>query len=138
MTAIAGRWLKFNAAGLLGVGVQTGVLAFMDFYGVRYLAATVVAVECAVLHNFIWHERWTWRDRAQTVPRGWMCRLWRFQMTNGLISIVGNVALMAWLVGILHGPVVVSNIVTIILCSTANFMASDGYVFAGPRSGDTS
>lgn len=134
----AGRWLKFNAAGVLGVGVQTAVLAALDIAGVPYLLATAMAVECTVLHNFFWHERWTWSDRARQAPHAWMQRLVRYQMTNGAISIVGNVALMTWLVEVLHGPVVVSNLVTIVFCSTANFVASDGYVFAGPRSGDAS
>ena len=27
-------------------------------------SATALAVETAILTNFFWHERWTWRDRA--------------------------------------------------------------------------
>jgi putative flippase GtrA len=31
-----------------------------------YLAATALAVEAAVVHNFFWHERFTWADRIKS------------------------------------------------------------------------
>lgn len=124
-----GRWLKFNGAGLLGVGVQTTALAVLGHAGVAYLVATVLAVECAVLHNFLWHERWTWRQRARSEPHRWMQRLMRFHLANGLISLCGNVLLMAWLVGVLGGPLVLSNLIAICICATANFVAGDRFVF---------
>ena len=81
------RWLKFNAVGLIGVGVQLAALAFFRSllgWGIR--VATLTAVECAVLHNFVWHERWTWIDRTRKV-RGRLQRLLRFNTANGLISL---------------------------------------------------
>ena len=54
------RWLKFNAVGALGMAVQLGSLGFfVRVLGLHYLLATALAVEVAVLHNFIWHRRWT-------------------------------------------------------------------------------
>ena len=52
-----------------------------------------------MLHNFIWHERWTWRDRAGLDKSGWWKRLLRFQIANGALSVGGNLALMLFLVG---------------------------------------
>ena len=126
------RWMKFNGAGLLGVGVQTGVLALLSALGVPYLAATVVAVEAAILHNFHWHERWTWRERAAQAPHHAGRRWLRFHLANGVISLLGNALLMWWLVGVLGGPVLFSNLVAIVLCGTANFIAGDLFVFALP------
>jgi putative flippase GtrA len=123
------RWLKFNGAGLAGVAVQLAALTVLTHFGVGYLAATLLAVECAVLHNFFWHERWTWRERAEHTPQLWSIRLLRFHLANGLVSLLGNWLLMAWLVGILGGPVLVSNLIAIVLCGTANFVAGDLYVF---------
>ena len=58
------RWLAFNGVGALGVIVQLAVLALLVHgASVHYLVATAIAVEAAVLHNFAWHQRWTWRDR---------------------------------------------------------------------------
>lgn len=128
-TSMGQRWLRFNAAGLLGIGVQLAVLAALTSLGLGYLAATLVAVEAAILHNFIWHERWTWKHATAAMPEGRPLRLLKFHLANGLISIAGNALLMSWLVGVLGGPVILSNILTIILCGTANFVAGDRFVF---------
>ena len=83
-------WLKFNAVGLIGVGVQLAALAFFRSllgWGIR--VATLTAVECAVLHNFVWHERWTWAHRELSA-RGIVGRLLKFNVSNGLISMLGN------------------------------------------------
>ena len=85
------RWLKFNAVGLIGVGVQLLALTILKSgFGVNYLAATVIAVEIAVLHNFVWHERWTWLERTKLSAGGVTGRLIRFHLANGSISIAGN------------------------------------------------
>ena len=65
------RWLKFNSVGAIGIGVQLSVLTLLAGHlGLNYLLATALAVETAVLHNFVWHEKWTWADRfTSSTPR---------------------------------------------------------------------
>ena len=103
-----------------------------------------MAVEGAILHNFVWHEHFTWADRTQIGrtqsgrlqignPSGksscdWLLRLLRFHLANGTISIVGNVALMKWMVGQMHGNYLVANAIAIVICSLANFLASEASV----------
>jgi putative flippase GtrA len=126
------RWLKFNAVGLLGVGVQLTALTLLaKVAGVHYLIATPLAVETAVLHNFIWHECYTWRDRTRTKP-GRLQRLARFHVTNGLLSLIANVLLMRLLAGLLHVPIVAANLLCIATCSFANFLMSHLLVFRMP------
>jgi putative flippase GtrA len=122
------RFLRFNGVGVLGFAVQLGVLALLLRGGVHYLAATVVAVELAVLHNFAWHERWTWRDRPADASTR-TGRLWRFHAANGLISLAGNLVLMRLLVGLLGMPPVPANLLSVLLCALVNFTASDRFVF---------
>ena len=60
------RWFKFNAVGAVGIAVQLAALAlFKSGLGSPLEYATSAAVEVAVLHNFFWHERWTWGARTQ-------------------------------------------------------------------------
>ena len=54
------RWCVFNGIGLAGAAVQLAVLWMLLAARVHYLPATILAVEAALLHNFLWHERWTW------------------------------------------------------------------------------
>ena len=126
--------MKFNSVGVAGFAVQLAVLATLLHFGLHYLAATVLAVEAAILHNFFWHERWTWRDRRAD-GRGRLGRLGRFHALNGLVSLVGNLALMRLLVGTLGMPAIPANLIAVIACSVVNYFASDRVVFRRPLSG---
>jgi putative flippase GtrA len=124
------RWLAFNGVGLLGVAVQlTTLAALVHLAGVHYLAATAIAVEIAVLHNFAWHQRWTWRDRPSRNERAMLGRLARFHLLNGMVSLIGNLGLMAVLSGALNIEPVLANAIAIVSCSVVNFIASEALVF---------
>lgn len=127
------RWLKFNLVGALGTAVQLGALVLLkSALHMNYLLATALAVEISVLHNFVWHERYTWPDgwKRSTAERA--RSLAAFHLTNGLVSVVGNVLLMRLLVGQLRIPYFVANIVAIATCGLANFVLADRVAF-GPQ-----
>ena len=124
------RWLKFNAVGALGIIVQLAVLlSVKSGLHFSYLLATALAVEAAVIHNFLWHERYTWADRVQPSWSKSLPRLLRFNLTTGAVSLAGNLALMKLLVGFGHINYLVANGVAIALCSLANFLISEEWVF---------
>jgi putative flippase GtrA len=124
------RWTAFNLVGLIGVAVQLAVVAaLVHACGWNYLAATAVAVEAAVLHNFAWHQRWTWKDRQTASPRETGIRLLRFHALNGAISLAGNLAITAALAGWLHVEPVLANAIAIVACALVNFAGSDRLVF---------
>ena len=130
LTWVAGlvRWLKFSLVGIVGMGVQLGALFLLTAH-VNYLISTALAVETAVVHNFLWHQRFTWRDRGRTHIWQTFRRLLRFNAGNGAISLVGNVVLMRLLVGELHLKVMIANLISIAVCALANFIVSDRWVF---------
>jgi len=122
------RWLKFNAVGAIGIVVQLAALAILkSLLHMEYLLATVLAVEIAVLHNFIWHQRWTWAERAGSAA----ARLVRFNLSTGAVSIAANLLLMRLLVGQLHVQYLLANMSSIAAASLANFLLSDLLVFRG-------
>src|SRR5262249_58094660 len=94
---------------------------------VHYAVATPVAVACAVVHNVIWHRRWTWRDRRTAF---WPA-LVRFAMSNGVVSLIGNMAVMTTLVSGAHVPAVAANLVAIVVCGLLNFVLGGVMVFRG-------
>jgi putative flippase GtrA len=59
-----------------------------------------------------------------------MRRLIRFNGSTALISIGGNVALMALFVGRLHLPLVPANLLAVLTLSVLNFLSADRLVFA--------
>jgi putative flippase GtrA len=121
----------FNAVGAIGIAVQLGALSVLrDVAGFGYLPATAIAVEIAVLHNFFWHERWTWSDVTAGHSGGLPRRLIRFHISTGLISVAGNLLLMSALVGGLGINYVCANFAAIAVCCLLNFAAGDRFVFA--------
>lgn len=123
------RWGKFNLVGAMGMAVQLAALALINRCAPgHYLAASAAAVELAVLHNFVWHLRYTWRDRCDQTTA--LAQLMRFHLSNGLVSLVGNLALMRILVQNAHIPLLAANIIAIFCCSIANFCLSDRWAFA--------
>lgn len=127
---LARRWMVFNLVGVAGFAVQVGILwALVEGLEMHYLAATALAVETAVLHNFSWHEAKTWKDRPAGALTERLKRLLRFHSTNGLTSLAVNLGLMKLLAGHLRLPVIPSNIVAVLTCSVANFFLSEYAVF---------
>jgi putative flippase GtrA len=124
------RWLKFNAVGGIGIAVQLMALTiFRSAFKLDYLIATALAVETTVIHNFLWHERFTWRDRpAQDAMQSWL-RFAKFNASNGAVSIAGNLAIMRLLVGQFHANYFAANLTAITLCSLLNFLLGDRFVF---------
>jgi putative flippase GtrA len=124
------RWVKFNAVGLIGIGVQLAALAiFCSWWKLRYLLSAGMAVEIAVIHNFFWHERFTWADRPARRWKHSLFRLAKFNLSNGAVSLVGNLGLMWVLVGGLKVNYVVANCFAIGVCSVVNFWLGDQFVF---------
>jgi putative flippase GtrA len=153
------RWCKFNLVGAMGIVVQVAALFLLkSVLHFDYLLATAIAVEAAVVHNFVWHEQFTWADRVRALAptpapgveahrmsrfvaalkrgatqtlRGQSARrLVRFNLTNGAVSILGNLALMKVMVGLGHMNYLLANGMSITLCSAANFLVSEEWVFA--------
>jgi putative flippase GtrA len=132
------RWFVFNVVGALGVVVQLAALVlFTGWMNLNYLLGTGLAVETAVLHNFVWHERWTWAERAQGGLAASLGRLLRFHITNGLLSILGNLILMRLFVGEFAMNYAIANVPAIILCSIINFFAGDRFVFSSQNNTKT-
>jgi putative flippase GtrA len=135
------QWLKFNAVGIIGTLVQLSILTLLvALLGKKYyLLWTMIAVETAILHNFVWHVKWTWTRRmsSQIVGsrriRQIVSTLVRFNLSAGAVSIIGNLMLMRAFVGGMGLNFIVANLASIVTCSLINFILSDRFVFV-PKS----
>ena len=137
------RVSRFVTVGVLGFVLQLTVLALLTSVAHwPWLPATIVAVELAVIHNFLWHERWTWVDRftghqgssfARREPR--FTRFVRYNAMTGLTSIAGNAGLMLAYVGLMGLSPIVGNLLSVVTLSAMNFVMSDRCVFRSVNSG---
>jgi len=136
------RFLRFNAVGALGIGVQVGTLWLLaGALHVHYLVATAIAVELSVLHNFVWHLRWTWGARSPglafpgaelrraSARNHVFIRCVAFHAGNGLVSMLGSLALMPIFVGTLGLHYVTANLMAIACTGLFNFLLGERLIF---------
>jgi len=125
------HFIRFNVVGVLGFALQSGALFVLTHSALSmgYLAATAAAVELAVLNNFVWHQRWTWKDRPSANTGETLRRLLKFNITNGAVSITGNLVFMSILVGRAGLPIAGANVASVAACSICNFFLADRIAF---------
>jgi putative flippase GtrA len=123
------RFLRFNAVGALGIGVQLAAIwTLMHFADVPYVVATATGVGVAIAHNFFWHLRWTWRDRGLSGAEAVDAFL-SFAAANGAVSIAGNLVVTTALVESAGLAAMPANVVAIAACGLVNFWIGDRVVF---------
>ena len=121
-----GRFAVFNLVGLAGVAVQLGCFAWLTAaVHLHYLAAAAVAVAVSVVHNFVWHWRWAWRDRRGEL----MSTFIRFAIANGVVSLAGNLGIMATLVSGAGLRPAAAKTIAIAVCGLLNFWLGEAVVF---------
>jgi putative flippase GtrA len=125
------RFLRFNLVGLFGIATQLTTLAVLNHvHPNHYLLTSTFAVELTLLHNFTWHVHYTWPAESQRRAREALAQLLRFHLSNGLISLLGNLILMRLFVHSTHMPVLLANALTIACCGLANFLLAHHWVFS--------
>lgn len=126
----ARRWGRFLLTGFAGFLCQIAALWLLtSLLAVNYLAATIVAIESAIVFNYVVHEQWTWRDRPAATTRERWRRLVRFNAMTGLTSIAGGVVITAVLVEALGMPPVAANLISVIALGALNFAGANSLVF---------
>jgi putative flippase GtrA len=119
----------FAIVGAAGFALQLAVVAFLTLvFGWPSAPATALGVAIAVVHNFFWHERWTWGDRAKD-RAALLGRIVRFHVTTGATSIIGNVVFVTFAAQMLHVGAVTANVVAVGIMSLANYLIADRWVF---------
>lgn len=125
---LAGRFLAFNAIGAGGFLVQSATLWLLVAEHVPAVAAMALAVETAIVHNFVCHCCWTWKDRIGGM-RQHLHRFAVFNLGNGGVSLVVGVVLMAVLHGALGWHYMVANVAGLACGSIVNFALGEWVVF---------
>jgi putative flippase GtrA len=125
---LAAKLSKFAAVGGTGVLVNTAALILLyQHVHLPLVAASALAVEVSVIHNFVWNDRWTFGCRTWSFPR-----LLRF---NGVS--LGGLAVTAatlWvLVTYAHVPYIWANLAGIGLAMLWNFAVNARWTWGSQR-----
>lgn len=112
--------------GTAGLAIQLIVLWLLTRTAALPAMAAMIAVETALLHNFVWHEAWTWRS-AQRAGR--LSRLMRFHAATGSISLASNTVFTMLIRDWLGIPLLAANVMAVGIMAILNFAVADRWVF---------
>ncbi len=113
------RMARFGIVGTLGLGVNSAVLFLAHgVAGLPLLVASALAVEVAILHNFLWNDRWTFGASGFSLRR-----LGKFNLTSlgGLLIASGVLYLLVTFVGVHY---LLANLAGVALATAWNFASS--------------
>jgi dolichol-phosphate mannosyltransferase len=114
------QFLSFGAVGVIGTGVNTGVLFLLHSVGgMHYLPAAALAAETAIISNFIGNDNFTFRHAGNRASA------WRRFLSYNLISLttLAGTLLLLWTQVQLFGTTLVLlwNLIAIGTMFLANF-----------------
>jgi putative flippase GtrA len=90
-------------------------LSYVDF------VASAAAIQVGIIHNFIWNDHWTFKDRRE--QSGWLTRFRNYELTAFACMLI-NWTVLAVLVGWAHQPLLTSNLIGIASGAVLNFVVS--------------
>jgi len=113
LQAGAMRFLKFGLVGLSGVLVNEGLLWLLtENLGLYYLLSAAIAVETAIITNFILNDIWTFRDRRTPGNRSLLGRGLKFNLVSlGGLGI--NIAILWTVTEVVGISYLISNLIGI-------------------------
>jgi putative flippase GtrA len=124
----ARRPIAFLAVASGGFLLQTATVTFLTHVSsIAPEVATAIAVEIAVLHNFFWHERWTWADRAAAQSR--LRRFGGYQLATGSTSLAGTLVVVSMAMRLFAIDVTTANVIAVVVMSVANYTIADRWIF---------
>ena len=124
------RLVRFFTVGWMGFVVQMAAfVALTSVVHVSWLSATAAAAELSIIHNFFWHERWTWKDRREFRGFSVLAKFARFNVATGIVGVGGNLAVVALYVIVFGLPPVMANVLAVATLSIINFIVADRWIF---------
>lgn len=111
--------MRFGVVGASGVVVNNAVLyALHGLLGWSLIPSSVLAVEAAIVNNFVWNDLWTFSERTKT-----SYRFLRFNLVS-LGGLVVNTAVLAALVTFAGVHYLIANLIAIGVAMGWNFAAN--------------
>lgn len=129
-----GRFLRFGVVGVSGVAVNQGLLMFLHgSLGWPLLLSSVIAIETAILNNFLWSSVWIWRyDYGGSLWRLFQ-KLVQYQAATLFTSMVVNAGVLSGLVYGFSLDYRLANLAGIAAGMGVNFLAGEFWVFRDAR-----
>jgi dolichol-phosphate mannosyltransferase len=117
------RMIRFYIVGASGIGVCLGILWLLtEKVHVYYVLSNAIGFELSVINNFVWNEKWTFKDRVENRSM-WQMRLKRLLQYNSVsvFTLLLNTAILFGLTHFLGLYYMISAIVGILVAAVFNY-----------------
>ena len=119
--------IKFAVAGAIGAGIEIFTFIYLvDFVGMYYLTANLIAISLAIIVNYFISQKWVF-DSGRYSKR---TEFAVFVMVS-LVALLLNQLLMWYFVGTAELDDKISKILAIGIVAAFNFFAKKFFVFKG-------
>jgi dolichol-phosphate mannosyltransferase len=117
------RMIRFYIVGASGIGVCLGILWLLtEMAHVYYVLSNAIGFELSVINNFVWNEKWTFKDRVENKSM-WQLRLKRLLQYNtvSVITLLLNTAILFGLTHFLGIYYMTSALIGIFVAAVFNY-----------------
>lgn len=130
LTAYLHRGYKFMLIAWLGAVVNTACLYFFKgVLGIRIIPASILAIEIAILHNFIWYRYWAWRDRREENYQPFWPQFLKYNLATGSVDFLVAVPTLWALSTFLKIHYLAANLLAMILPPIIKFYLNEKHIF---------
>ncbi|MCZ8516495.1 glycosyltransferase family 2 protein [Paenibacillus filicis] len=127
------RFYLFCMVGALGVLVNLMVLKLLlIIFLIHSLAASIGASCVAMLHNFLWNDNFTWKEKKQPIMWRRVLRLPQFIVISGVG--IGITAAFAWLASWIGINIFLGQLAGIIVATSWNYLANNKWTWEASKS----
>jgi putative flippase GtrA len=126
---------KFMIVAWIGMLVNTGCLyLFKGVLGIRLIPASLMAIEIAIIHNFIWLRFWAWGDRgADNGRRPFFKQLLLYNAATGTVDLAANVTILWVLAAVVGVHYLIANVMAQLLGPFIKFWLNEKIIFKETR-----
>ncbi|MBM6819042.1 GtrA family protein [Clostridium saudiense] len=119
-----GKFIKFGLVGVLNTLINWIIFAVLNFVGVYYIIANVIAYVIATINSYIWNSRWVFKykgeDKKETTTK--------FILLN-LVGIALNTMILYLLVDLIGLNKLIALVITTVIVMVINYIVNKIWVF---------
>lgn len=123
------RFITFTMVGVSGIVVNQAILYYAhESLMVPLAIASLMAIQIAIINNFIWNRKFTWTDRPMHGMQAIFTGLLRFTLVSWIAGGINWVVLLA-LTRFLGIHYMFANLIAILIASILNYFLNDLWTF---------
>lgn len=119
-----GKVIKFGLVGVLNTLINWIIFAVLNFVGVYYIIANVIAYVIATINSYIWNSRWVFKykgeDKKETTTK--------FILLN-LAGLALNTMILYLLVDLIGLNKLIALVITTVIVMVINYIVNKIWVF---------